>query len=217
MHIILLGPPGAGKGTQAERLAEAYGVPHISTGDMFRRAVQEGTPLGRRAKEYMDRGELVPDEVVNGIVRDRMAAEDCRRGFILDGFPRTLNQANALTATMEELGLQLDAVVALEVPEDSLVARLSGRRVCTACGSTYHVLFNPPQAEGRCDECGGELVQRDDDREETVRERLRVYARQTEPLLTYYGQRGLLKKVDGDQSVDAVYGAIKAVLEEEAR
>lgn len=208
MYVILLGPPGAGKGTQAERLARESGVPHVSTGDMFRRALALETPLGLRAKEYMSRGALVPDEVVVGIVKERLAEEDCRGGFVLDGFPRTVPQADALETTVRELGLSLPVAVALEVPDEVTVQRLTGRRVCRECGANYHVLYGPPREEGRCDRCGGELYQREDDRESTVRKRLDVYRRETEPLMTYYRERGRLRTVDGDRDVDGVYRRI---------
>ncbi len=213
MHIILLGAPGAGKGTQAELLIKKYGLAHVAPGDIFRQAVREGTPLGKKAKEYMDRGALVPDEIVIGIMRERLAREDCRRGFLLDGFPRTVNQADALGQTLQELGITLDGVVNLEVSEVELVRRLTGRRVCPKCGANYHVMFNPPRTEGRCDNCGTDLIQRDDDREETVRRRLEVYRNQTQPLINYYQERGLLKTVNGEQPVDKVSQDLARIIE----
>lgn len=211
MHIILLGAPGAGKGTQADMLAEQHGIPHIAPGDIFRQAVKNGTPLGVNAREYMDRGQLVPDEIVVGMMRERLAQPDCRKGFILDGFPRTVAQADALAQTLAELGLPLDRAINLDVSEGELVRRLTGRRVCPNCGATYHVLFNPPGREGVCDACGGTLVQRDDDREETVRKRLEVYAVQTQPLIDYYRERGLLAEVNGEQPLAAVAGEIARI------
>lgn len=195
VRLVLLGPPGAGKGTQAERLARATGALHVATGDMFRQAVREATPLGRLAKSFMDRGELVPDDVTVGLVRERLSQEDAAGGFILDGFPRTRPQAEALDRLLSELGRPLTAVLELAVPDDEVVRRLSGRRVCEACGRNYHVEFDPPARPGVCDACGGRLVQRDDDREETVRRRLEVYRRDTLPLRDFYARRGLLRSV----------------------
>lgn len=197
VRVVLLGPPGAGKGTQAERLARATGALHVATGDMFRQAVREATPLGRLAKSFMDRGELVPDDVTVGLVRERLSQEDAAGGFILDGFPRTRPQAEALDRLLSELGRPLTAVLELAVPDDEVVRRLSGRRVCEACGRNYHVEFDPPARPGVCDACGGRLVQRDDDREETVRRRLEVYRRDTLPLRDFYAGRGLLRSVPG--------------------
>lgn len=214
MHLIFLGLPGAGKGTQAEHLQAEYGIPHIATGDIFRKAIKEGTPLGKKAKQYLDAGELVPDEVTNGIVRERLAEDDCRRGFILDGFPRTLAQAEALTKMLAELGLELDRVLYIQVPEEELIKRLSGRRICRECGASYHVIFNPPAEEGICDKCGGELIQREDDREETIRNRLRVNREKTEILKDYYDQKGKLAIIDGSLPVDKVYSQIKEVTKE---
>jgi adenylate kinase len=204
LRVVLLGPPGAGKGTQARRIAEAYRIPHIATGDIFRTNVKNDTELGRRAQEYMDAGELVPDEIVVGMVRDRLQEDDAASGFILDGFPRTVPQAQALEELLAERSTPLDCVLRFSVDEEELVRRISGRRVCTDCGRTYHVQAAPPGQEGVCDRCGGELVQRDDDREEVVRHRLEVYHRQTEPLEFFYWQRGLLRDVDGVGSVDEV-------------
>lgn len=213
MFVILLGAPGVGKGTQAQKLASELGVPHISTGDMFREAVAKGTEMGLKAKEYMDRGELVPDEVVIGVVRERLSEPDCDRGFILDGFPRTVAQAEALEKVMAELGRRIEHAINIDVSEDEIVRRLSGRRTCRQCGKVYHVLYNPPAVEGVCDACGGELYQRDDDSEETVRNRLRVYAEKTAPLIEFYAARGILTNVDGAKPVDDVTASIRAILE----
>ena len=212
MKILLMGPPGAGKGTQAEKLTELFKIPHISTGDMFRKAQKDGTELGLKAKSYMEMGQLVPDEVTIGIVRERLAEEDCKNGFLLDGFPRTVQQADALEQILNDLGTHLDAVVNLEVAKDFLVERLTGRRVCRGCGATYHVKFNAPKVEGVCDKCGGELYQRADDTIETVGNRLDVYAEQTAPLMDYYAAKGLLKHIDGSQSVEQVLADIKDCL-----
>lgn len=210
--MLLLGPPGAGKGTQAARLAEKLKIPHISTGDMFRRAMAEGTPLGLVAKSYVERGQLVPDDVTIGLVRERLGAEDCAAGFLLDGFPRTVAQADALEKILRELGRPLDRAVNLVVPDEKLIERAVGRRVCPNCGATYHVVYNPPRQEGICDVCGHPLRQRDDDREETVRRRLEVYYLQTEPLIKYYERAGLLENVNGDQDMDSVLQSILTVL-----
>ncbi len=212
MKILLMGPPGAGKGTQAEKLTEILQVPHISTGDMFRSAIKEETQMGMLAKSYMDKGELVPDEVTVGIVKDRIAEDDCKKGFLLDGFPRTVVQADALEKILEELGIKLDSVVNIEVPLEELIGRLTGRRICKSCGATYHMLFNPPAQEGLCDKCGGQLYQRDDDTEETAKNRLEVYEKQTAPLLEYYKNTGLLVNVNGNQSMDDVLAEILKVL-----
>lgn len=212
MNLILLGPPGAGKGTQAAMLTETFGIPQISTGDILRAAVKEGTELGQQAKAYMDDGKLVPDEIVIGIVTERLQEPDCSNGFILDGFPRTVAQADALQTDLRDLDKELDRVIALQVDNDALVERLTGRRTCKSCGRGYHVKFDPPEVEGRCDVCGGELYQRDDDREETIRKRLEVYARQTEPLIDYYRKAGLLIEVDGMQPIDEVRETLLAAL-----
>lgn len=209
MRWIFLGPPGAGKGTQAARLAERAGVPQISTGDMFRAAVRAGTPLGLEAKRYMDAGQLVPDEVTIAIVRERLAQPDCRRGFLLDGFPRTVAQAEGLAAALDELDVALDGVLYFDVPDEVVVERLSGRRVCPDCGATYHLRFDPPRRPGTCDRCGSQLLQRPDDREETVRERLAVYRRQTEPLVDYYRRAGLLRPVAADRPIEEVEAEIR--------
>jgi adenylate kinase len=213
MKLILLGPPGAGKGTQAKMLTKRFGIPQISTGDILRGAVKEGTPMGLKAKAFMDAGALVPDEVVVGIVRERLQKEDCAPGFILDGFPRTAAQADALKETLQSLGKELDAVVSLEVDTEALVERLTGRRTCRACGRGYHVKFDPPGVEGKCDSCGGELYQRDDDREETIRKRLEVYREQTSPLVSYYRGENLLVAVDGMQEIDSVQEQILSELQ----
>lgn len=204
MQMILLGPPGAGKGTQAETLVQKLSIPHISTGDMFRKAIKEGTALGTKAKEYMDQGKLVPDEVTIGIVKERIAQDDCNKGFLLDGFPRTVFQAEALDNILKDMKIALEAVINIEVPKEKLIDRLTGRRVCKACGATYHLIFNPPTAEGKCDKCGEVLFQRADDREETVVNRLNVYEKQTAPLIEYYGNKGILKTINGDQPIDRV-------------
>jgi len=215
MRMVLLGPPGAGKGTQAAMLVKEFQVPHISTGDIFRAAIKEGTELGRKAKEYMDQGQLVPDEIVIGIVKERLAQEDCRKGFILDGFPRTVPQADALQEALRSLGMELNAVVNLVVSEDELVTRLSGRRVCKNCGATYHLQFSPSKAPGVCDACSGDLYQRDDDKEETIRKRLEVYNNQTSPLINYYEKTGLLKTIGGDgKEIGEVFTAVVSALKE---
>lgn len=203
-----MGAPGAGKGTQARLLADRQGMPHISTGDILREAHDQGTPLGRQARAYMDRGQLVPDEVVVGIVEERLRGDDCAGGYILDGFPRTVAQARALDA----LGQRLTAVIELVVPREDLVQRMTGRRVCRTCGTMFHVAFDPPRAAGRCDRCGGELFQRDDDLEETIRHRLEVYAQQTAPVLQHYREVGLLHEVSGIGSHEEVYGRVAASL-----
>lgn len=212
MNILFMGPPGAGKGTQAERIVETFGIPHISTGDAFRSAMKQGTPLGLKAKEYVDQGLLVPDEVTNGIVKERLAEPDCKKGFLLDGFPRTLAQAQALEEIMDGLGRKIDHVINLKVDRSLLLARLTGRRICKSCGSTYHVIFNPPKQEGVCDKCGGELYQRSDDTEEKVGTRLDEYTSKTAPLLSYYKDKGLLREVDGEKDIDEVTAVIGALL-----
>ena len=212
MKLILMGPPGAGKGTQAEKLIDLYQIPHISTGDMFRKAQKEGTALGLQAKSYMDQGQLVPDEVTIGIVRERLSEDDCKNGFLLDGFPRTVQQADALGGILTDLGMNLDAVIDIQVDKDFLVERLTGRRVCKACGATYHVSFNAPKVENVCDKCGGELYQRNDDKIETVSNRLDVYAAQTAPLIEYYQSKGMIKSIDGSKSVEEVLADIQAAL-----
>ncbi len=212
MYILLMGPPGAGKGTQAEKLIEEFKIPHISTGDMFRAAVSAGTELGKEAKKYMDAGGLVPDVVTIGIVREGLSKPECADGFILDGFPRTEEQAVALDGILKDLGIKLTGVVNISVPDSELVARVVGRRICKACGSTYHVSFNPSKVEDVCDKCGGNLYQRNDDKEETVVNRLHAYHEQTEPLIEYYKKQGLYKDIDGLQPIDKVYADVKASL-----
>jgi adenylate kinase len=209
VRVAFLGPPGAGKGTQARELAQAWRVPQIATGDILREAVAAGTPLGHEAKRYMDQGALVPDDVIVAVVKERLARPDARRGFVLDGFPRTIGQAEALTQILKELGQELDAVVYFDVPEAELLRRLTGRRVCRQCGSTFHMVSAPPAKPGVCDRCGGPLYQREDDSEATVANRLRVYERQTAPLLDYYRDRGLLRSVRGDGTMVAVGAAIR--------
>jgi adenylate kinase len=212
MNLVLMGLPGAGKGTQAARITAAYNIPHISTGDMFREAIKENTPLGQQAKAYMDKGELVPDDVTIGIVRERLAKEDCQPGFLLDGFPRTVVQAEGLEKILNESGRQIDHVVHIAVSEEVLLQRLTGRRICRQCGATYHVAFNPPKQEGVCDQCGGQLYQRDDDRPETVKTRLEVNLKQEQPLLNYYKEKGYLRTVDGEQPMDEVFRQITTLL-----
>ena len=213
MYILLMGPPGAGKGTQAPRLVEKYGTPHISTGDMFRAAVGEGTPLGVKAKEYMDAGQLLPDDVTIGIVRERLEKDDVKNGFILDGFPRTLEQAIALDVALKELGIDSVQVLDVTAEPELLVQRVIGRRICRQCGATYHLTNLPPKQDGVCDKCGGELYQRADDIEETVRKRLGVYMAQTRPLVDYYENRGFYKRINGNQDVEKVYQDIISALE----
>lgn len=213
MYILLMGPPGAGKGTQAERLIAKYGIPQISTGDMFRAAVKEQTPLGLEAKKYMDNGQLVPDAVTVGIVKERLAKDDRKKGFILDGFPRTTAQAVSLDAILRDLGIKLDGVINIAVPDEELIKRTSGRQICRSCGATYHVTFKPSKVAHVCDKCGGELYQRDDDKPETVKKRLSVYAAQTKPLIDYYKNTNLYIEVDGQQDMDDVFADIVAKLE----
>ena len=214
MHIILMGPPGAGKGTQATNLVKRYGILHISTGDMFREAVKEGTPLGKEAKSYMDAGKLVPDSVTIGIVRERLSKPDCRKGFILDGFPRTVEQADALGEILKDNGLQLTAVLNINVPTEDLIERAVGRRICKSCGATYHVKFNPSKKAGVCDTCAGDLYQRADDSEETMKNRLSVYEAQTKPLIAYYKKAGVYKEIDGRKAIDEVKAAMIAALKD---
>lgn len=212
LNVVLLGPPGAGKGTQAERVAKSCGVPHVSTGDMLRDSVAKGTELGKLAKGYMERGELVPDDVIIGIVKERLLEPDAEKGFILDGFPRTLAQAIALESELSSLGRTIDFVVNIEVSDEEVVRRISGRRICRSCGKPYHVEFNPPKVEGVCDVCGGQLYRRADDEPEAVRKRLEVYHEQTAPLKGFYKERGVLVGVDGAKSVVEVSKYIESLL-----
>ena len=200
--MILLGPPGCGKGTQAKMLMDAYHIPQIATGDILREAVKKGSPLGRKAKTYMDQGSLVPDSLVIKIIEERLREADCARGFILDGFPRTTAQAEALEGTLVTLGLSLEHVLSIEVDDEELVKRLTGRRICRQCGESYHILFNPPKKEGVCDSCRGELYQRDDDKENTIRNRLKVYQAQTAPLITFYREKGIMRTINGMGTID---------------
>ena len=213
MNIILMGLPGAGKGTQASEIVKKYPIPHISTGDMFRKAIKEETDLGKEAKSYMDRGELVPDEVTIGIVRERLAEEDAKKGFLLDGFPRTVEQADALNDILSSLGREVDAVINIQVPEEELMNRLTGRRICEVCGTTYHLVFNPPKVEGICDLDGGKLYQREDDNPETVANRLSVNVKQTKPLLDFYENQGVLKNIDGSREIENVTEDVIQILE----
>ncbi|MBR2216037.1 MAG: adenylate kinase [Selenomonadaceae bacterium] len=212
MYILLMGPPGAGKGTQADIIAEKYSLPHIATGDMFRAAVQEGTELGKKAKECMDAGALVPDEVTIGIVRERLQKDDAKKGFILDGFPRTVPQADALKDILAELGISLTAAININVPTEDLVERAVGRRVCKGCGAAYHIKFNPPKVSGVCDSCGGALYQRDDDSAATMISRLSVYEENTRPLIDYYKKAGLYRELDGSQAIEKVTADFIAAL-----
>lgn len=211
-RVVLLGPPGAGKGTQAKLLQEEFAACQISTGDILRKAVAEQTPLGKLAAEYINRGALVPDDVIVNLVADRITEPDCENGFILDGFPRTIPQAQSLDAILKTMGLNLSCVLAVQVPESVIIERLGGRRTCRSCGSLSHVAFNPPRKAGICDRCGGELYQRDDDREETIANRLRVYDQQTAPLANYYRERGLLREIDGVGEVDEIRTRVTKVL-----
>ncbi|WP_075980336.1 adenylate kinase [Bacillus massilinigeriensis] len=212
MNLVLMGLPGAGKGTQAEKIVDNYGIPHISTGDMFRAAMKEGTELGLKAKSYMDQGALVPDEVTIGIVRERLSKEDCKRGFLLDGFPRTVAQAEALENILEDLGKKIDYVINIDVNQDILMERLTGRRICKDCGATYHLVFNPPAKENTCDRCGGELYQRADDNESTVKNRLEVNIQQSKPLLDFYETKGYLRNINGQQDISVVFEEVNSLL-----
>jgi len=212
MNLVLMGLPGAGKGTQAEQIVEKYKMPHISTGDMFRSAIKEGTDLGLQAKSFMDKGELVPDEVTIGIVRERLSKADCEKGFLLDGFPRTVPQAEALETILSDLNREIDFVINIDVKKELLMERLTGRRICKSCGSTYHLVFNPPATEGVCDRCNGELYQRADDNEETVQNRLEVNLKQTKPLLDFYETKGYLRNINGQQDIRKVFADLDELL-----
>ncbi len=212
MKIIMLGAPGAGKGTQAKLIADKYGIPHISTGDIFRANIKNGTELGKKAKVYMDQGALVPDELTCDLVVDRIHQEDCANGFILDGFPRTIPQAEALDVALSATSETMDYAIDVDVPDENIVTRMSGRRACLNCGATYHVVFNPTKVEGICDVCGNPTVLRDDDKPETVQKRLSVYHEQTQPLIDYYKAQGILRSVDGTQDMNQVFSDIEAVL-----
>ena len=212
MKIIMLGAPGAGKGTQAERIAEKYQIPHISTGDIFRANIKEGTELGRKAKTFMDQGLLVPDSLTVDLVIDRISHEDCKDGYILDGFPRTIPQAESLNAALEAKGEKLDVALNVDVPDQNIISRMAGRRACPTCGSTYHVVYAPPEKEGVCDKCGSGLILRDDDKPETVEKRLSVYHEQTKPLIDYYDTQNILATVDGTKDMEAVFQDIVEIL-----
>ncbi|EAL08437.1 adenylate kinase [Listeria monocytogenes] len=207
-----MGLPGAGKGTQAEQIVEKYNIPHISTGDMFRAAMKNNTELGKKAKSFMDNGDLVPDEVTNGIVRERLAEDDAKNGFLLDGFPRTVEQAEELENILNDLGTELDAVINIEVDKDVLMKRLTGRWICRTCGKTYHEIYNPPKVPGKCDLDGGELYQRDDDKKETVEKRLNVNMKQTKPLLDFYSEKGKLHNINGEQDIKDVFVDVEKIL-----
>ena len=212
MKIIMLGAPGAGKGTQAKMIAEKFNIPHISTGDIFRANIKNGTELGKKAKEYMDKGQLVPDELTVEILLDRVAADDCKNGYVLDGFPRTIPQADVLDKELTKLGDKVDFAINVDVPDENIVRRMSGRRACLKCGATYHIEHIPPKQEGICDKCGSELVQRDDDKPETVQNRLSVYHEQTQPLIDYYDKKNILKSVDGTKDMQEVFSDIVNIL-----
>ena len=212
MKIIMLGAPGAGKGTQAKMIAEKYGVPHVSTGDIFRANIKNGTELGKEAKQYLDQGLLVPDELTVRILLDRVAQDDCKNGYVLDGFPRTIPQAEVLDSELSKLGDHIDYAIDVDVPDENIIKRMSGRRACLTCGATYHIEHVPPKTEGICDKCGSELVLRDDDKPETVKNRLNVYHEQTQPLIDFYTNKGVLKTVDGTLPMEEVFAAITAIL-----
>ena len=212
MKIIMLGAPGAGKGTQAKKIADKYQIPHISTGDIFRANIKEGTELGKKAKSYMDQGQLVPDELTLELIMDRFQNPDCKNGYVLDGFPRTIPQAEALTEALAKKGETIDYAINVEVPDENIINRMGGRRACLACGSTYHIVYAPTRVEGICDRCGEKLVLRDDDKPETVKNRLNVYNNQTQPLIEYYTRQGKLAEVDGTQSMEDVFNAIVKIL-----
>ena len=212
MKIIMLGAPGVGKGTQAKQIADKYSIPHISTGDIFRANIKNGTELGKKAKQYMDQGALVPDELTCDLVMDRIQQDDCKNGFVLDGFPRTIPQAEALDAALGKINEKMDYAIDVDVPDENIVNRMSGRRACLNCGATYHLISIPPKVEGICDRCGSEIVLREDDKPETVQKRLKVYHEQTQPLIDYYKNQGILKSVDGTQPMDEVFKAIVTIL-----
>ena len=214
MKIIMLGAPGAGKGTQAKQIAAKYNVPHVSTGDIFRANIKEGTALGMEAKSYMDKGQLVPDELTVKILLDRVAKDDCKNGYVLDGFPRTIPQAEVLDEAVTKLGETIDYAINVDVPDENIIRRMSGRRACVACGATYHIVNVPPKKEGICDVCGEALIVRDDDKEETVKSRLETYHQQTQPLIDYYSQKNILKEVDGTKDMNEVFADIVAILGE---
>jgi adenylate kinase len=214
MKIIMLGAPGAGKGTQAKMIADKYTIPHISTGDIFRANIKNGTELGKKAKTYMDKGELVPDELVVDLVVDRVAQDDCKNGYVLDGFPRTIPQAESLDEALEKFGSKIDYAINVEVPDENIVNRMSGRRACVSCGATYHIVHIPTKVEGICDRCGSELILRDDDKPETVKKRLAVYHEQTQPLIDYYNGKNVLVEVDGTQDMNDVFTDITKILGE---
>ena len=212
MRIILLGPPGAGKGTQAKSISNKFSIPHISTGDIFRKNISEKTPLGIEAKKHIDKGHLVPDELTIDIIKDRLNNEDCSNGFLLDGYPRTVNQGEALKALLDEKGHSLDTALLIKIPREFILNRMTGRRVCLTCGASYHIKFNPPEVDGECNVCGSELVQRADDTEETVSERLDIYEAQTQPLIKYYDDKNLLSVVDGTKAINSVFESICGIL-----
>ena len=214
MKIIMLGAPGAGKGTQAKMIAAKYNIPHISTGDIFRANIKNGTELGAKAKEYMDKGLLVPDELVVDLVIDRVKEPDCKNGYVLDGFPRTIPQAEALDKALTAIGESVDYAINVEVPDENIVRRMGGRRACVGCGATYHIVYSPTKVEGKCDTCGGDLIIRDDDKPETVQNRLAVYHEQTQPLIDYYTNKGIIAEVDGTQDMNDVFAAIVKILGE---
>lgn len=214
MKIIMLGAPGAGKGTQAKKIAAKYEIPHISTGDIFRANIKNGTELGKKAKTYMDQGLLVPDELVVDLVVDRLNQDDCTKGYVLDGFPRTIPQAEALDAALEKMGQKIDYAIDVDVPDENIINRMSGRRACVDCGATYHIVYAPTKKENICDNCGGGLILRDDDKPETVKKRLDVYHEQTQPLIDYYTKAGALRTVDGTIDIDEVFAAIVKILED---
>ncbi|MGI6319149.1 MAG: adenylate kinase [Firmicutes bacterium] len=213
MFVVLMGPPGAGKGTQAEKLCKEFGLIHVATGDIFRNAVKEGTEMGKKAKAYMDKGELVPDEIVLGIVKERLSKADCANGVVLDGFPRTIQQAEALDQVLEDLKMKINMVIILDINEDEVIDRLTGRRVCSNCGATYHIKYNPPKVRNICDYCSGELQQRSDDTIETVKDRIKIYNNLIPPLIDYYEQKGLFQKANGSNLIDCVFAEIDSFLQ----